>query len=141
MAIDRVALMERLNLRYVLGGIRIGVGVKTWLAPRLALRVFGFGGIGRDPRVVVLARLFGVRDAAMGTALLVARTDEAALRAVEVGIIVDSADVAASVLSMRRRGSRITGLMTAAGAAFLAVLGVAVRQSLLTQHEVRPTAG
>lgn len=123
--------MERLNLRYVLGGLRIGVGLKTWLAPRMALRVFGFGGIGADPRVVVLARLFGVRDVALGAAVVVARSDEAAVRAVEVGILVDSVDVAASVLSMRGRGSRITGLMTAAGAAFLAVLGVAVRQSLL----------
>ena len=131
--------MDRVNLRYVLGGLRIGVGVKTWLAPRLALRVFGFGGIGRDPRVVLLARLFGVRDAALGTAVVIARSDDAAIRAVEVGILVDSVDVAASVLSMRQRGSRITGLMTAAGAAFLAVLGVAVRQGLIDSTEVHPT--
>lgn len=130
-----------MNLRYVLGGLRIGVGLKTWLAPRLALRVFGFGGIGADPRVVVLARLFGVRDVALGSAVVLARSDEAAVRAVEVGILVDSVDVVASVLSMRRRGSRITGLMTAAGAAFLAVLGVVVRQSLLEVSEERPTAG
>ena len=117
--------------RVVLGAGRVAVGFKAWVFPRLLWRVLGMGDIGRDSRARYLTRLFGVRDVALGGAVLIAEDDAALRRAVDLGIAVDCIDVAAAVLSIRR-GGRIRGaLVGGAGAAAFAGLGLWIRQRLV----------
>jgi len=48
-----------------LAGLRIMIGLASWTAPRLAGRIFGLDPEG-NPQAPYLARLFGVRDVALG---------------------------------------------------------------------------
>jgi hypothetical protein len=117
--------------RLALGAGRVAVGLNAWMFPRLLWRVFGMGDIGGDSRARYVTRLFGVRDVALGGAVLIAEDDVALRRAVDLGIAVDCIDVAAAVLSMRR-GGRIRGaLFAGAGAAVFAGLGLWIRQRLV----------
>ena len=117
--------------RLVLGAGRVAVGFKAWLFPRLLWRVFGMGDINGDSRARYLTRLFGVRDVALGGAVLIAEDDVALRRAVELGIAVDCIDVAAAVLSTRRGGRLRGALVVGTGAAAFAGLGLWIRQRLV----------
>lgn len=110
-----------------LGSARTAVGVGTWLAPRRSLRTFGLGPATAGPAaatgsVDVVSRLFGVRDLALGVAVL--QPDPALRRAaLRIGLAVDAVDAVASVLGARAGAPRRSLVGVAAGALGFVVLG------------------
>lgn len=103
------------------------IGAGTWVAPRLSGRVFGLDPVG-NPQAPYLARLFAIRDAALGYGL---GTSDEAGRAwwLRLGIACDSADAVAGVLAGRRGElpGPATVLVTAAALGAV-TLGVAALQ-------------
>lgn len=83
-----------------LAGIRAVIGVLTWLAPRLAARLFGIDP-DANPQLPYVARLFAIRDLALAAGLQSSSGD--ALRLwVRIGMACDAADAAAGLLAGRR---------------------------------------
>lgn len=118
---------------------RVAVGVSFVLAPRLAGRVWIGDDAGRRA-VTVLARAFGVRDAALGLGVLLALDRDGPVRGwVDAGVLSDVVDVAAvllagdSIAAGRRFGCAALGSSSAA-------LGTAVRGSLSEAPSAPPAA-
>ncbi|MEE8600000.1 hypothetical protein [Euzebya tangerina] len=108
--------MEPANARKYLGTIRMGLGA-LWLTPRVGARFFGLEP--ENDGIAFLARLFAARDLALGAALLQASGADVA-RQVDLGIMVDSLDLAAVLFAALRKdiGARTLLLAgTTAGAA------------------------
>jgi hypothetical protein len=83
-----------------LAGLRAVIGVLTWLAPRLAARLFGIKA-DANPQLPYIARLFAIRDLALAAGLQSSSGD--ALRLwVRIGMACDAADAAAGLLAGRR---------------------------------------
>ncbi|KGI70018.1 hypothetical protein MJO55_24150 [Mycolicibacterium rufum] len=82
-----------------------------------------------DGSTGLISRLFGIRD--MVLALGLGHSDPAVRRAVlTAGVIVDSADVAATALALRAGAPRTTLLSVAAGAGlFIAIGATALAQT------------
>ena len=104
--------------------MRVVVGGQSWLAPRLSARMVGLDP-DRNPQAAYWARLFGVRDVALGLAALKPSGD-ARKRILQLTAACDAADFA-TTLAGRRAGylPRVTtvlsaGLAVAAGAVALA---------------------
>jgi hypothetical protein len=110
---------------------RSAIGVGAWLAPRLSGRLFGLDP-DQNPQAPYLARLFGVRDAALGYGL---STSQGAQRSLwlRIGIACDLADAAAGIFAGRRgelppfAAVVVTG--TALGAAALGIAALQGEQS------------
>lgn len=79
----------------------------AWVAPRISGRLFGLDVPG-NPQAPYLARLFGVRDAALAYGL---HSTQGAARVqwLKVGIARDLADALAGLFASRHRGARIGG--------------------------------
>lgn len=109
--------------RDLMSASRAAVGASTWLAPGPSWRTFGLGSLSEaGPSAGVVSRLFGVRDLALG--LGVRHPDPAVRRAVlQAGVAIDSIDVVASLVGVRRGAPKATLLGVAAGAAVFVVLG------------------
>jgi hypothetical protein len=107
-------------------GTRAAIGAGAWLAPRLSGRLFGLDPAG-NPQAPYLARLFGVRDAALAYGL---GTSSGAQRArwLQIGIACDVADALAGVFAGRRgelpkhAAVLVTGTAVAAAAMGFAAL-------------------
>ena len=112
-----------MDLRRSLGVIRVLVGAVTWLAPRTSGRAFGLGDVADDPRGALLGRLFGVRDVVLGSAVVFARDDAELSTALRLGLVVDTVDVAASVVGRRGGLSRWGTALVGGGAIVLAMMG------------------
>jgi hypothetical protein len=80
--------------------IRGAVGALTWLAPRLASRLFGISA-DANPQLPYVARLFASRDLALAAGLQ-ASEGQARRQWVRIGIACDAADAAAGLLAGRR---------------------------------------
>lgn len=106
-----------------LAALRTAVGVGAWLAPRTTGKLFGLAVDSAE--AVLMARLFGVRDVALGLATL--QTDGAARRTlVQAGIACDVLDAAAAALGARRGGiGRLSAAAVAAVALTAAATGAA----------------
>ena len=109
--------------------IRVAFGLALMLAPSLAARPY-LGAEARRPSVRFTSRAFGVRDVALGTAVLNARRagrhDDAA-RALWVGAACDAFDAAAA---WRTRGlSRLGRLLVAVTGLAAAGMGAAAALS------------
>ncbi len=78
-----------------LAGVRILIGVSSWLTPRVAGRLFGLDAKS-NPQSPYLARLFGVRDIALGIGALASEGDARRLWLV-AGLACDGADAVAGV--------------------------------------------
>jgi hypothetical protein len=63
-ACDSVALVDRDGAIKTLAGLRLGVGVGSWLTPNVAGKLFGLDPAA-NPQAPYLARLFGARDVAL----------------------------------------------------------------------------
>ena len=112
-----------------LAGIRAGIGVLTWLAPRLAARLFGIDP-DANPQLPYVARLFAIRDLALAAGLQSSSGN--ALRLwVRIGMACDAADAAAGVLAGRRGelSTLSTALVTAPALAGVQ-LGTAVLRDI-----------
>jgi hypothetical protein len=99
--------------------VRGVIGAAAWFAPRLSGRVLGLDP-GRNPEVAYLARLFAVRDAALGFGL---GTSDEAGRAqwLRAGIACDFGDAVAGVLAGRRGELPKPATVMVTGAALAAV--------------------
>ncbi len=84
----------------LLTGLRASIGAGTWLTPRLAGRLFGLDA-GANPQLPYVARLFGVRDAALAAGLQ-ASSGQSRRVWLQLGIACDAADALAGVLAGRR---------------------------------------
>lgn len=81
---------------------RIGIGVGAFVFTRPALKALGFGD--PDGAAVVLARLAGVRDIALGVHGLLVRDDAARLRESSLlGAAVDAGDAGAFAAALVTR--------------------------------------
>jgi hypothetical protein len=102
-----------------LAALRVAIGAGAWLAPNFAGSLFGLDVKG-NPQAPYLARLFGIRDLALGVGTLVAKgNDRRSILA--VGAACDAADAAAAELG-RREG--YFGAFTAAKLVGTAVLAL-----------------
>ena len=89
---------------------RIVVGVISFAQPGLAAKMFGLD-IENNPQGPYLARLFGSREIAIGSATLLAR-GKTRRNLVLAGIGVDAADAATGVLGIREKSVPVrTGAM------------------------------
>lgn len=89
-----------MSSRNALASIRAAIGAVTWLAPRLAARLFGINA-DANPQLPYVARLFAIRDLALAAGLQSSSGD--ALRLwVRIGMACDAADAAAGLLAGRR---------------------------------------
>ena len=109
-----------------LAGLRIAIGVASWATPRLAGRVFGLDAEG-NPQAPYLARLFGVRDVALGWGALSSEGDTRR-QWLLAGIACDIADAFAGVAGGRRGYlPRLTsGLVTGTAISAAALGGAAL---------------
>jgi uncharacterized protein DUF4267 len=89
---------------------RIVVGLVSFAQPRFAAKMFGVD-IEKNPQGPYLARLFGSREIAIGTATLLAR-GKTRRNLVLAGIGVDAADAATGVLGIQDKSVPVrTGAM------------------------------
>ena len=102
--------------------MRIAVGGATYVAPRLSARLFGFDP-DRNPQSAYWARLFGVRDLALGVGAL-QTSGPSRRRVVELTAACDAVDFASTVLA-RRSGDVPRTAALASGGLALSALAVA----------------
>jgi hypothetical protein len=114
-----------------LAGARIALGSAAWAAPDPFVRALGFRP---SPEMRFLARLFAVRDAAVGAAVLVAGPQRRAA-VVAAAMLCDVSDAVCGVRGMRAEGLgwRI-GLLAGGGGI------AAVAAGLLSLREARAEA-
>ncbi|MFI7671987.1 hypothetical protein [Nocardia sp. NPDC049526] len=105
-----------------LGVTRLAVGLSTFVNPRLARRSLGIAD--RDADGGTVARMFGIRDAALAIATL---SNDPVVRnaGVRLGVLADAADTVA-IVNGRRAGVTTRGALLMGGAAaFFTVAGIA----------------
>src|SRR3954454_3195455 len=107
-----------------LGVLRTTAGVTGWLSPRFLGRVAGLGDVGADERAALITRLFGVRDATLAQAVLLSH-GERRRTALAMGAVCDSMDILASLITLRRGGSKAAVVFVGGGAAMFLVMGLA----------------
>jgi hypothetical protein len=111
---------------------RAAIGAGAWLMPRFSGRLFGLDP-DANPQAPYLARLFGVRDVALGVGLSSSSGAERQ-QWLRLGVACDLADAAAGVLA-GRSGSlpkRATLLVTATALA-AAAMGIAAMRGEETE--------
>jgi hypothetical protein len=91
--------MAESNLVTSLAIARLAIGGSAFATPRLAARAFGLDAEG-NPQAPYLARLFGVRDAALGIGILTSEGD-ARRQWVMIGVGCDAADALAGLAGAR----------------------------------------
>lgn len=92
--------MDPADARRTLAYLRLALGA-LWPVPGLGAKVFGIDPEAQ-PSVRLMARLFAVRDLALGLSLLQASQADAD-RQVDLGILVDTADLVAIVAAASRK--------------------------------------
>lgn len=83
-----------------LTGLRVSVGAGAWIAPRLAGRLFGLDAVA-NPQLPYVARLFGVRDVALGAGVQLS-TGQSRKLWLQLGIACDIADAVAGLRAGRK---------------------------------------
>jgi hypothetical protein len=108
---------------------RIAIGVGATAVTRPALRLLGFSDPG--PAAVVLARLAGGRDIAMGIHSISARDDRVRLREASLlAAAVDAGDAIAFAALAARDGEVRVGAMNASAGAAGAISGALIAARL-----------
>jgi hypothetical protein len=112
-------------LALAIGGTRFLLGATTYAAPSVAAALFSVD-VSKNPQAPFIARLFAVRDAAIGVGTLTARGSS--LRAVTaIGLAGDVGDALAAVLAYRRAViPRSTAVSTVATAVLVGGLSTAL---------------
>jgi hypothetical protein len=101
---------------------RIGAGVLTWANPPLSATVFGIKG-GAESSAYT-ARLFGIRDIALGLGVM-SRKPAVRKATLRLAMLCDAADCAAAVLDAKQGKLTPAGsALLIGGAAAFAVMGV-----------------
>ena len=117
--------MPAMNPSFTLPAIRLAIGGGAWAAPGVTGKVFGFKNIEQNHEALFMARLFAVRDVALGAGALAASGDAGKLWW-QLGVVCDLADAAAGVLSLRGGGPKVPAILSTITAVAAAGLGVAV---------------
>jgi hypothetical protein len=91
--------MERTDAINLLSGVRLVIGSSSWATPRLAGKLFGLDA-GANPQSPYLARLFGVRDIALGWGVMNSE-GQTQRQWLMVGLACDLADAAAGLAGGR----------------------------------------
>ena len=107
----------------VLSGLRVAIGAGAWAAPNTTGKLFGLDP-GNNPQAAFLARLFGVRDVALGVGTT-ATTGSSRRMWWQLGIACDLLDAAAAALAARN-GTVPKAAAVMAGATALAAVGLGV---------------
>jgi|SRR5947209_2327375 len=112
-----------MNPVQTLTGLRAWIGTSAWLAPNLTGRLFGLDPVS-NPQAAFLARLFGIRDAALAAGTL---GSDGAARAkwLQLGVACDLADAAAAYLA-GRNGTLPRHAAVMAGGTAIAAAGLGV---------------
>jgi hypothetical protein len=95
-----------------LASSRAAIGAFTWVAPQSAAKVLG---LDADPKSAFIARLFGVRDVALGVGTLSAEGD-ARRTWLALALFCDALDAAAALLAHRDGSMRPQTAALAGGA-------------------------
>ena len=119
--------MSRAATINALAGLRIAIGVSSWATPRVAGRLFGLDA-EENQQAPYLARLFGVRDAALGWGAL-STEGETQRQWLLAGLACDVADAVAG-LAGGQRGylPKVTSALVTGTALSAAALGAAALQ-------------
>jgi hypothetical protein len=83
----------------ILAGLRVSIGAGAWAAPNTTGKLFGLDP-DNNPQASYLARLFGIRDVALGAGALASNGKSRALW-LQLGVACDAADAAAGILAGR----------------------------------------
>ncbi|MGU3435891.1 hypothetical protein ACNHUS_23075 [Actinomycetes bacterium M1A6_2h] len=102
--------------------LRSSAGAISWVSPKNSWRVFGLGPMSEPGSAGGVTRLFGVRDLALGVALQ-HRNPDVRRASIQAGMVIDVADVAASLLAYRAGAPGRSLLGVAAGASLFVGLG------------------
>ena len=120
--------MDRDTALKLMAGLRVAVGVTSYVAPNFGGKLFGLEPEA-NPQAAYLGRLFGVRDVALGIGPLRAKK-KAQDNWIELGIMCDAADaVAAFMGGAKGYLSPTTTAMVAAPAIAATALGVVALQN------------
>jgi hypothetical protein len=124
-----------LDARTIFSVLRALVGILSWVSPSASWKVFGVGAIGGQAEPRLITRLFGVRELALAAGL---NSPEAEVRkaALRAGIVIDGADIAASLIALRKGAPKWIWMTFVAGASAFIGLGVAA----LAEEERKGTA-
>ena len=119
----------------VFSALRALVGILSWVSPLASWKVFGVGAIGADARPPLVTRLFGVREFALAAGL---RSSEPAVRksVLRAGLVVDGADIVASIIALRKGAPKWIWLTFVAGASIFIGLGIG---GLAKEEPMSPT--
>ena len=108
-------------------GLRLAIGLSSWLTPRVAGRLFGLDAEA-NPQLPYLARLFGARDVALGAGIMLSEGDARTVW-LQIGFACDVADAVAGLAAGRRgylgpvSAALVTGTALGAAALGKAALG------------------
>ena len=107
----------------VFSALRALVGILSWVSPSASWKAFGVGAIGADARPPLVTRLFGVRELALAAGL---QSPEPAVRkaVLRAGLVVDGADIVASIIALRKGAPTWIWLTFVAGASTFIGLGI-----------------
>jgi hypothetical protein len=107
--------------------MRIAIGAASWLMPNVAGKLFGLD-TANNPQAPYLARLFGVRDLALGVGALQS-TGQTQKQILQLGMACDVADTFAGIAGgrsgylPRAATVMVTGAAIAAAAMSAAAIG------------------
>lgn len=106
----------------ILVGLRLAIGTGAWAAPALTAKLFGLNPVA-NPQATYVARLFAIRNVALGAAGLKAGPGQK--QALQAGVVCDLFDAAASLLAKR---SGVLGTLPAGmtGATALSATGLGI---------------
>jgi hypothetical protein len=120
--------MDRESTIKALVGLRMAVGIGSWVAPRFSGSLFGIDA-GANEQAPYVARLFGARDAGLAYGALTA-SGEAQNHWLAVGLACDLADAAAGFAAGRGGYlGRASSVMVTVTALAAAGMGVAALQA------------
>lgn len=122
--------MKKGNTITTLAGIRILIGLASWIAPGLAGKLFGLD-VEANPQAPYLARLFGARDVALAWGVL-SSEGEARRQWLLAGLACDVADAAAGIAGGR---SGYLPKLTSALVSGTAVSAVALGAAALSEDQ------
>lgn len=114
--------MERTDAINLLSGLRLAIGGASWATPRVAGKLFGLDATA-NPQSPYLARLFGVRDIALGWGVM-GSEGQTQRQWLMAGVACDLADALAGIAG--GRGGYLpkhTAVMVTATALAAAALG------------------
>jgi hypothetical protein len=117
-----------MNPTTTLPALRLAIGAGAYAAPGVTGKVFGFKNIDLNHEALFMARLFGIRDVALGVGALAAGADSRRLWW-QLGVVCDLADAAAGVMSFKSGGPKVPAVLSTITALSAVGLGVAVLSS------------